>query len=331
MAEHTRSVTAADASAAAAAVAGNEHLVGQWGPVVDWPVVGVHVALMPERQGARVRLRRRQRDRDLPGPRPHARDRWDPATGTQTPVWVDTGSTSSAAASRTSPTGRCSSPAATRTPSSTASCQTHVFDPSTNTWSARAEHGRGPLVPDRHPAAQRRDADHRGRPGHARGPHDRRRPAALNTASLGLPLYPWIDVAPDGRAFYSGPDQTMRSLDTNGSGAWQTFGQRDAINRDYGSHALYDIGKILVAGGGGSSKDARVIDINGATPQVTADGVDGERAPPAQPDRAGRRQRARDRRQLLRSARSSTSPTASTPPSAGTRPPAPGRRWRPSR
>ena len=39
---------------------------------------------------------------------------------------------------------------------------------------------------------------------------------ALTTASLNLPAVPWIDVAPDGRAFYSGPDQTMRSLDTDG-------------------------------------------------------------------------------------------------------------------
>ena len=65
-----------------------------------------------------------------------------------------------------------------------------------------------------------------------------------------------------------GPDDAQRSTPT-GTGTWQTFGQRDAINRDYGSHALYDIGKILVAGGGPSSRDARVIDINGATPQVT--------------------------------------------------------------
>src|SRR6185295_4457668 len=38
---------------------------------------------------------------------------------------------------------------------------------------------------------------------------------------------------------------------------------------DYGSHALYDVGKMLVAGGGPSTKDARVVDITGATPQVT--------------------------------------------------------------
>src|SRR4051812_34355613 len=31
----------------AAEVAGNPHDVGEWGPVVDWPVVGVHEALLP--------------------------------------------------------------------------------------------------------------------------------------------------------------------------------------------------------------------------------------------------------------------------------------------
>ena len=90
----------------------------------------------------------------------------------------------------------------------------------------------------------------------------------MSSASLSQPLYPWVDVAPDGRAFVSGPDPTLRSLDTAGSGAWQSYGQRDSINRDYGSHALYGIGKILVAGGGPSTRDARTIDVNGATPQV---------------------------------------------------------------
>jgi hypothetical protein len=78
-----------------------------------------------------------------------------------------------------------------------------------------------------------------------------------------------MDVAPDGKAFYSGPDQTLRKLDTTGTGSWQTFAQRDPINRDYGGHALFAIGKMLVAGGGPSTKDARVVDVNGATPQVS--------------------------------------------------------------
>jgi hypothetical protein len=92
---------------------------------------------------------------------------------------------------------------------------------------------------------------------------------SLSTASLSLPLYPWMDVAPDGRAFYSGPDQTLRALNTSGTGTWQAFGQRDTINRDYGGHALYDIGKMLIAGGGPSTTSAVVVDLNAASPTVT--------------------------------------------------------------
>ena len=102
------------------------------------------------------------------------------------------------------------------------------------------------------------------------GPQNRRHTATLSTAAIDLPLYPWIDVAPDGRVFYSGPDRRLRKLDPAGGGTWQSFGLRDGINRSYGSHAVYDIGKMLVAGGGSSSSTARMIDMNGATPQVTA-------------------------------------------------------------
>ena len=96
------------------------------------------------------------------------------------------------------------------------------------------------------------------------------RQLSSQTGTMDVPFYPWMDVAPDGRVFYSGPDDKLRKLDPAGPGAWQDFGPRgDGENRDYGSHALYDVGKILVAGGGPSSKTARTIDINGATPQVS--------------------------------------------------------------
>ena len=57
--------------------------------------------------------------------------------------------------------------------------QTHVFDPDDQHLEPRAGHGRGALVPERHAAEQRRDADHRGRPGHPGGPHDRTAASAL--------------------------------------------------------------------------------------------------------------------------------------------------------
>ena len=148
--------------------------------------------------------------------------------------------------------------------------QTHVFDSQANAWSREtdmAEERWYPTVTPLHsgemlitaggpevPEVRETDGDLR----------------ALDTASLSLPLYPWIDVAPDGRAFQSGPDKTMRSLNPAGGGSWQTYGERDPIWRSYGSHVMYDVGKILVAGGQASSKDARVIDLNGAGPQVSA-------------------------------------------------------------
>ena len=123
------------------------------------------------------------------------------------------------------------------------------------------------------------------------------------TATMDVPFYPWMDVAPDGRVFYSGPDDNLRKLDPTGAGAWQSFGARgDGENRDYGSHALYDVGKILVAGGGPSSKTARTIDINGTTPPGLHDVADGLRAAPVQPHRRSRTGRS-SRRAATRPAR----------------------------
>ena len=122
---------------------------------------------------------------------------------------------------------------------------------------------------------------------------------ALTTRVAQPAALPWLDVAPDGRAFYSGPDQTMRRLDTTGTGAWQTFGQRDALNRDYGSHAIYDIGKILVAGRRRARAPTRGSSTSTARPAGVRHRADGLRAPPAQPHGARRRHGARHRRQLV--------------------------------
>ncbi len=148
--------------------------------------------------------------------------------------------------------------------------QTHFFDSDTNAWSRGPDMAAGRWYPSVTPLSNGESLITSGGPPVPEVLQTDRSLRALTDASLSLPLYPWIDVAPDGRAFYSGPDQSLRSLDTSGTGSWQSFGQRDSLNRDYGSHAMFDIGKILVAGGGASSKDARVIDLNGPTPQVAA-------------------------------------------------------------
>jgi hypothetical protein len=270
MAEHTRSVTAADARAAAAAVAGDEHIVGQWGPVVDWPVVGVHNALMPD---GRVLAYDSVGDNATETYPVHDHTRatlWDPATGSQTPVWVQTGHNVFCSGLAHLTDGRLFLAGGNLDSALNGIRETHVFDPSTNTWSVEGTMAAGRWYPTVTPLNNGEMLITSGGPSVPEVRTTAGGLRALSSASLGQPLYPWTDVAPDGRAFVSGPDTTMRSLNTSGTGAWQSQGTRDSINRSYGGHALYDIGKILVAGGGSSSRDARVIDINGATPTVTA-------------------------------------------------------------
>lgn len=265
----TRTVTASDARVAAAAVAGAPQDVGEWGPVVDWPVVGVHVALLPNGKVLAYDSIGDNATESYPV-QDHTRATvWDPATGTQTPVNVDTGFNVFCSGLAHLVDGRLFLAGGNKDQQLNGIVQTHLFDPATNTWSLGPNMAAGRWYPSVTPL---RNGEMLITSGRVDTPEVRTLGGglrALSTASLSLPLYPWMDVAPDGRAFYSGPDQTLRALDTAGTGAWQSLGQRDTINRDYGGHALFDIGKMLVAGGGPSTKDARVLDVNGATPQVS--------------------------------------------------------------
>jgi hypothetical protein len=134
--------------------------------------------------------------------------------------------------------------------------RTHVFDWRTETWS------RGPDM-----------QDGRWYPSVASMPNDEaliigggptvaeirttsgslRRPTSLVTPSSRE--YPFLQAGPDGRALQLGPMRTLSLLDTAGLGALTNFGNRDAIHRSYGSYAPYDIGRFLVAGGGGVNED----------------------------------------------------------------------------
>jgi hypothetical protein len=268
---HTRFVTAHDAKAAAAAVAGAPQDVGEWGPVVDWPVVGVHVALLPD---GKVLAYDSIGDNATETYPVHDHTRatvWDPATGTQTPVTVDTGFNIFCSGLAHLVDGRLFIAGGNKDAQLNGIVQTHLFDPAAaDPWSLGPNMLGGRWYPTVTPLSNGEMLITSGR---VNTPEVRTLAGtlrALTTASLSLPLYPWMDVAPNGLTFYSGPDQTLRTLNTAGTGTWQTLGQRDTINRDYGGHALFDIGKMLVAGGGPSTKDARVVDLNGATPQVSA-------------------------------------------------------------
>jgi PKD repeat protein len=88
----------------------------------------------------------------------------------------------------------------------------------------------------------------------------------LSTASLILPYYPRTFLAPNGQVFYAGEQQTTRYLNTSGTGTWTTVGNRLYGTRDYGSAVMYDIGKVLYAGGGRTTNTAEIINLTQASP-----------------------------------------------------------------
>jgi Concanavalin A-like lectin/glucanases superfamily/Domain of unknown function (DUF1929) len=266
----TRAATASDARAASAATAAADPAdVGSWGPLTDWPVVGVHVALMPN---GKVLVYDSVGDRATETYPDHTFTRatvWDPETGTHTPVTVNTGFNVFCSGLAHLTDGSLFLAGGNKNAALDGIVQTHVFNYLTNTWNVGPNMAAERWYPSVTPL---RDGEMLITEGGPDIPEVRTTSGSLRrltTASLNLPLYPWIDVAPDGRAFYSGPSTTMRALNPSGTGAWQSRGQRDTVNRDYGSHTLFDVGKILVAGGGASTASARVININGATPQVS--------------------------------------------------------------
>src|SRR5215211_6874375 len=261
--------SAAASQATAAAAAADPGQVGQWGPVVDWPVVGIHVALLPN---GKVLAWDSVGDRATETFPVHDFTRatvYDPATGTHTRVDVDTGYNVFCSGFAHLTDGSLFLAGGNKDAQLNGIVQTHLFNPANNDWSLGPNMAAGRWYPSVTPLTNGEMLITEGGPDI---PEVRKTDGSLrtlNTASLSLPLYPWLDVAPDGRVFYSGPDQTLRALDPAGGGSWQSLGERDAIWRDYGSHAVYNVGKTLVAGGGPSSNDARVIDTNGATPQVS--------------------------------------------------------------
>jgi galactose oxidase-like protein/Big-like domain-containing protein len=268
--KYTRNATRSKAWAAAAEVTGGPQDVGQWSPVVDWPVVAINTALLANGKVLAYDSIGDNATESYPV-QDHTRATiWDPETGSQTRVDLNTGYNIFCSGLAHLVDGRMFIAGGNKDQQLNGIVQTHLFDPATSLWSLGPNMLGGRWYPTVTPLNNGEMLITSGR---VDTPEVRTLAGnlrALSTASLSLPLYPWMDVAPDGRAFYSGPDQTLRKLDTAGSGAWQALGQRDTINRDYGGHALFDVGKMLVAGGGPSTKDARVVDFNGASPQVTA-------------------------------------------------------------
>ena len=84
--------------------------------------------------------------------------------------------------------------------------------------------------------------------------------------------YPALNVAPDGSLFHPGPNNEMFSINLDQDIARIDHGEREPGGKDrlYNTTVFYDVGKMLVAGGGQQEpgNTALTIDVNGATPVV---------------------------------------------------------------
>jgi Domain of unknown function (DUF1929)/FG-GAP repeat len=92
-------------------------------------------------------------------------------------------------------------------------------------------------------------------------------------------LYAFLITRPDGKVELLGPPPTMNTINTSGTGAITATKARDGIDRTYGGFATYDIGKVLVAGGGDiteggqpdvPTKTAMVVNVNGNSTSVAS-------------------------------------------------------------
>ena len=95
-----------------------------------------------------------------------------------------------------------------------------------------------------------------------------------------IPYYPRNYVAPNGKVFYAGERIMSRWFDVDGTGAGGGRGQWTngpmhiyRFNRDYGTSAMWEPGKIFYAGGGGDVKWPTP-DPKAATPTATAEIID---------------------------------------------------------
>ncbi|MEO6056866.1 MAG: galactose oxidase-like domain-containing protein [Gemmatimonadales bacterium] len=242
------SITAAAASAEAAA--------GRWGAVFFWPIVAVHLHLLPTG---------RVLSWGLAG-QPQV---WNPGTGafsqSAEPVEIFCAGHAFLSDGRLLVTGGHISddhglPDIT------------LFSPGDQSWTRSTRMRRGRWYPTNTTLASGEVVILAGRdeaglvvnepevwsPGGVR---------VLTGASRSLPYYPRTFLAPNGRVFLAGEERKSRYLNTSGAGSWTAVGDRLYGTRDYGAAVMYDDGKILFVGGGRTTNTAEIIDLNAASPR----------------------------------------------------------------
>jgi hypothetical protein len=256
------------------AATGPAHLTGRWSQVYTTPVVAVHAAALPD---GRVLMFDSLGD-DSTGAYPDEQNTYtraaifDPATGQSIRRDSDTGRNLFCAGHAYLPNGELYLAGGNLDAAQNGITATTTFNPVLATWRSETPMREGRWYPSVTPLA---NGEMMIQSGYVYYPEVRQLDGTLRQLNgawvYPTMLYPWLIQAPDGSVAQIGPEQTMRRYDPAFVGAQTAVGTREVISREYGSFALYDIGKVLVAGGGlPPTRTALIVDINAsAAPAVT--------------------------------------------------------------
>ena len=233
---------------------------GAWDDPIDWPVVAVHLHLLPSGQVLSWGL---VGDPQI----------WDPATGAFTTVRAPSmvfcsGHTFLSDGRLLVAGGHISNDHGLP--------DTNLFDAATQAWTAVAPMSRGRWYPTSTTLPDGEVVTVAGRDENGievtlpevwngSGWH------ALAGADLALPYYPRLFVAPNGLVFLAGEQAQSLYLDPAGSGAWIPVATSNYGQREAGSAAMYRPGKVLIVGGsdppsGSPTNTAEVIDLGQTAP-----------------------------------------------------------------
>ncbi len=257
----------------AAVVAPDPGKQGKWEGPYDWPVVAAHATLMPN---GRVLAYDSVGNQPTESYQQHTFTRatvWNPANNGHTGVNSTTGFNLFCSGLTLLNDGRIFLAGGNLNSQLAGIDKTHIFNPNNNTWSIEGTMRSARWYPSLTPLFNREILITGGGPTLPEVRQTNGALRALTGANADIAagrFYYWLKQAPDGRVAYLGPDATMRYLNTSGNGSWASFAQRDGLYRPYGSHVMYDLGRVLVSGGGTRNASAVLINLNNSSVQGTS-------------------------------------------------------------
>ena len=240
---------------------------GSWTNTIPWPVVGIHVALLPT--GKVISWGRMELTV------PEEPVVWDPVadpTATHALATYPVSNNPFCAGEAFTPDGRLVVAGGHYNTNSGRATAVY-FDPSANEWTELPNMAVGRWYPT---VTALNNGEMLVESGDDSLMQNDSIPEVLTTANTWRELttakrwpgyYPWNFVAPNGLVFSAGQTAVSQYITTAGTGALGPNIPHVADTvRDYGSAIMYDVGKILVVGGGYTERSAEIINLNVPTP-----------------------------------------------------------------